>query len=268
MFHGPRVLNRQFIAFPSAWALASNFDMAKSVSPTSSASHGSSVVSLGISSTKFSMRMPLCLLVILLGSASASADDSGKSAEYIKYEKMAEEGDGDAMVTIGVYYHQGEGVKQDYAKAAEWYRKAIAVGNADAFSNLGVLFRDGSGVPQNRKLAYLIFLAIHMEGIGDEQTQIRAGRNLEKLIEMTSESERAEALSYTWAYVVQLFMSLGVDTEIRESVLPTTEQPRIRDNDWWLDSERAQMTFVSPPPWDKIKDTKQPVETTQPSTSQ
>jgi len=202
----------------------------------------------------------------LPGAALASADNSRKSADYIKYEKLAAAGDGTAMVTMGLYYHQGEGVQQDYQKAAEWYLKAMAAGNADAFNNLGVLFRDGNGVPQNRKLAYLIFLAIHMEGMGGEETVMRANRNLRKIIDLTTDDERAEALSYTWPYVVQLVMSLGADTEIRESVLPTTERPRIRDNEWWLDSERAKMTFVSPPPWDKImvaEQASQPITTEQ-----
>ncbi|MCF7689158.1 MAG: sel1 repeat family protein [Cephaloticoccus sp.] len=212
------------------------------------------------------MRIPLYLAILLLGAVHVGAAESWKSADYIKYEKMAEAGDGTAMVTIGLYYHQGEGVQQDYRKAAEWYLKAIAAGNADAFNNLGVLFRDGNGLPQNRKLAYLIFLTIHMEGMGDEETVMRANRNLRKIIDTTSDAERGEALSYTWPYVLQLVMSLGADTEIRDSVLPTTELPRIRDNDWWLDSERARMTFESPPPWDKIKaaeQASQPITTDQ-----
>jgi hypothetical protein len=61
-----------------------------------------------------------------------------------------------------------------------------------------------------------------------------------------------EALSYTWNYVDQVVKSRGKKTEINESVLPTKARPRIRDNHWWLESERKKMTFKSPPPWDKV----------------
>ena len=33
---------------------------------------------------------------------------------------------------LGTLYHEGKGVKQDYAKAREWYEKAAAQGNKDA----------------------------------------------------------------------------------------------------------------------------------------
>ena len=46
-------------------------------------------------------------------------------------------------------YAQGKGVPQDYAKAAEWYRKAAEQGVAAAQYNLGVIYANGQGVPQN-----------------------------------------------------------------------------------------------------------------------
>ena len=33
---------------------------------------------------------------------------------------------------LGALYKDGKGVKQDYAKAREWYEKAAAQGNKDA----------------------------------------------------------------------------------------------------------------------------------------
>jgi hypothetical protein len=49
--------------------------------------------------------------------------------------------------------------------------------------------------------------------------------------------------------VVQILQSRGKNLKIGADVLPTKERPRIRDNGWWLDGERAKMTFESPPPW-------------------
>ena len=63
-----------------------------------------------------------------------------------------------------------------------------------------------------------------------------------------------EALSYTFPYVDQIVRSRGKNLEIGKDVLPTKQRPRIRDNGWWLDSERKQMDFKSPAPWDKIQE--------------
>ncbi len=135
----------------------------------------------------------------------------------------------------------------------DWYLQAYAKNDGDALNNIGVLFRDGLGIPKNEKIAYLLFLGVHMEGLGTDATQMRAGSSLGRLSESLKKEDIYEALSYTWAYVDQAVKSRGTNLEVGENVLPTKEQPRIRDNNWWLDSERKQMDFNSPAPWDEIK---------------
>jgi len=46
-------------------------------------------------------------------------------------------------------YENGSGVKQDYAEAAKWYRKAAERGDARAQYNLGFMYLNGTGVPQD-----------------------------------------------------------------------------------------------------------------------
>ena len=182
-----------------------------------------------------------------------AASSSPEDPDIARFEKLANEGDARAMTELGLRYHEGRGVKQDYALAYDWYMKAIEKGDGDALNNLGVLHRDGLGVPKNQKAAYLIFLAIHMEGMGGDDTQVRAGRNLQRLVDQLPKTDIYEALSYTWPYVVQILKSRGKDLSIGPDVLPAKDRPRIRDNGWWLDSERAGMTFESPPPWNEKK---------------
>ena len=62
-------------------------------------------------------------------------------------------GDAAAMYDLGVFYGNGYGVPQDYAKAREWYEKAAAKDNALAMYNLGVLYENGNGVPQDHAKA-------------------------------------------------------------------------------------------------------------------
>lgn len=170
-----------------------------------------------------------------------------------EWEGLAKKGDVEAMISLGVMYHTGDGVEVDYTKAMDWYLQAYAKNDGDALNNIGVLFRDGLGVPKNEKIAYLLFLGVHMEGLGTEGTQMRAGNSLGRLSQSMKPENIYEALSYTWAYVDQVVKSRGKDLKVGRAVLPTKQQPRIRDNNWWLDSERKRMDFESPEPWDKIQ---------------
>ena len=61
----------------------------------------------------------------------------------------AEQGDPDAQSNLGIMYHNGEGVPQDYQEAVKWYRLAAEQGVASAQGNLGVMYDNGEGVPQD-----------------------------------------------------------------------------------------------------------------------
>ena len=50
---------------------------------------------------------------------------------------------------MGYRYHYGEGVKQDFAIAAQLYQKACDSGVATGCYNIGNLYRTGQGVPKN-----------------------------------------------------------------------------------------------------------------------
>ena len=67
--------------------------------------------------------------------------------------KQAERGDATAQCLLGDDYYNGEGVPQDYAEAAKWFRLAAEQGHARAQNNLGVMYDYGSGagVPQDSK---------------------------------------------------------------------------------------------------------------------
>ena len=50
-------------------------------------------------------------------------------------------------------YYNGRGVRQDYAQAVQWYRRAAEQGHAQAQNNLGVMYEQGQGVRQDSALA-------------------------------------------------------------------------------------------------------------------
>ncbi len=54
-------------------------------------------------------------------------------------------------------YNNGEGVVQDYAKAANWFRKAAEHGDAFSQMKLGAMYLQGRGVPQDYVQAHMWF---------------------------------------------------------------------------------------------------------------
>ena len=66
-----------------------------------------------------------------------------------KVRKLAKEGNSDAMVKLGLCYHEGNGVKQNDAEAAKWFKRASDLGNAEAHFQLGEKYLNGYGVVQN-----------------------------------------------------------------------------------------------------------------------
>lgn len=70
-----------------------------------------------------------------------------------------------ASYNLGVLYHQGLGVKQDMTHALDWYRRAALLGHPEAQYNLGIAYIEGSGAPYNPNLAAAFFQQSALNGI-------------------------------------------------------------------------------------------------------
>jgi len=75
--------------------------------------------------------------------------DSRGNIDLQFFEKLAENGNSDAMYKIAVSYYDGKGVEQDFKKSMEWYLKAVEKGNSDAMYMIGNLYYEGEGVEQD-----------------------------------------------------------------------------------------------------------------------
>ena len=73
--------------------------------------------------------------------------DYFKAAQWL--EKAASQGVVEAQYLLGTMYAEGQGVRQDYAKAVEWLEKAANQGEDAAQYFLGQLYNKGAGVRQN-----------------------------------------------------------------------------------------------------------------------
>lgn len=70
---------------------------------------------------------------------------------------LAEQGNDIAQAKLGSWYHNGNGVSQDYEKAAHWYTLAARQDNTKAMNNLAVLYTKGQGVEKDVRKAIELF---------------------------------------------------------------------------------------------------------------
>ncbi|MCD8367240.1 MAG: sel1 repeat family protein, partial [Clostridiales bacterium] len=70
-------------------------------------------------------------------------------------------------------YDNGEGVRQDKAKAVYWYEKAAQQGDAKAQYNLGVCYYNGEGVTRNRTKAKEWFQKAADQGVEQAKAILR-----------------------------------------------------------------------------------------------
>ncbi len=93
--------------------------------------------------TKLLTSLTLCLLAsaALAGpfEDAFTAHQQGDYATALRlWRTLADQGDANAQLNIGVLYVNGQGVLQDYVEALKWSRKAADQGQAGAQFNLGV----------------------------------------------------------------------------------------------------------------------------------
>ncbi|WP_241159417.1 MULTISPECIES: sel1 repeat family protein [unclassified Desulfovibrio] len=108
------------------------------------------------------------------------------------WEKLAEEGDGQAMNNLGVLYDQGQGVEPDVGRALHWFAKAAEAGNASGMSNYGRMLEQGRGMEANPAEAARWF------DLAARQGQPEAQYNLGFLYEHGRGVPRDDAAAAAW----------------------------------------------------------------------
>jgi len=93
------------------------------------------------------------LLVAAWAFASAQPVQAQASPTVSELVAMAEGGSAEAEYALAQRYHEGLGVLQNYARAAELFSKAAAKGHAGAQNQLGKYHHSGLGVPQSQQEA-------------------------------------------------------------------------------------------------------------------
>jgi TPR repeat protein/uncharacterized RDD family membrane protein YckC len=82
--------------------------------------------------------------------AANSGTNNGRLEALQWYRRAADQGDPDAINSIGFYYQHGLGeLQQDYAKARAMFEQAAAKDWPPAINNLGLLYEKGQGVDRD-----------------------------------------------------------------------------------------------------------------------
>lgn len=93
-----------------------------------------------------------------LGNAYYQIEDYYNAVKYFKIEcEKVNAEQALSCYNLGVSYTKGQGVRQDYHKAHELYKKACDMKVGEACINLGVLYYKGQGVRQNSSTAKQYF---------------------------------------------------------------------------------------------------------------
>jgi hypothetical protein len=142
---------------------------------------------------------------------TTQADCEIRGGEYVSYDRanyqtalqvwlgQAELGDAEAQNYVGEIYAKGLGIEPNYAKAAEWFGKAVAQGNKRAMINLGYLYEEGRGVEAD--LAKALNLYRQASGATDDEllfsstvtAQAEAAKAEISALQKTVEEQRAES---------------------------------------------------------------------------
>ncbi|MFC3231544.1 hypothetical protein ACFOGJ_30130 [Marinibaculum pumilum] len=113
-------------------------------------------------------------------------------AAFEEWIELARDGDPAAMRNVGHLYRWGQGVPQDLAAAADWYRRAAEMGLDRAQANLAMMYLQGQGVEEDPAQAAYWFSQAAIQG------HTVAQYNLAQLYQQGRGVQRNEALALGW----------------------------------------------------------------------
>jgi hypothetical protein len=124
-----------------------------------------------INSFKRPMHLGKSVTLFATGLLAICASLSAKTPteEIRELSLKAERGDAKAQYKLGEAYTKGEVVPKDYAKAANWFRKAAEQGLPEAQFILGIIYANGSKVPNRDAEAAKWFRKAAEQGLREAQ---------------------------------------------------------------------------------------------------
>ncbi|WP_439259095.1 tetratricopeptide repeat protein [Lonepinella sp. BR2930] len=101
----------------------------------------------------------------------AYREGNGVKQDYVKakewFLKSAKRGENNAQYRLGALYYMGWGVKQDYFKASEWFIKSANQGNVYAAHAIASMYYYGRGIERNKTKSKEWFTKSCQGGVSD-----------------------------------------------------------------------------------------------------
>ncbi|GET58756.1 kinase-like domain-containing protein [Rhizophagus irregularis DAOM 181602=DAOM 197198] len=102
-------------------------------------------------------------------------------------EKLAENGNREAIFNLAIRYEGGNGTEKNLEKAFYWYKKAAENGDADAMNNLAVCYEYGEGIEKNLEKAFYWYQKAAENGVKEAMFNLAmccySGEGTEKNLE-------------------------------------------------------------------------------------
>ncbi|WP_104760485.1 tetratricopeptide repeat protein [Helicobacter cetorum] len=90
------------------------------------------------------------VIAMMYAKGEGKAKDKNKAYDYLLEASI--KGSGFACAELGTYYYYGSkeyAIERNYARALNYFNKAIDRGNIEAYESLGKMYLDGNGVERN-----------------------------------------------------------------------------------------------------------------------
>ena len=91
--------------------------------------------------------------------------DGDYEAAFNEWLPLADDGDPMGLYGLGILYHEGKGVSQDYDEALMLFEEAADFGNEFALNKLGVMHDNGQGVLTDYEIAWDYYMQAAEEGV-------------------------------------------------------------------------------------------------------
>ena len=107
------------------------------------------------------MKRFIAIVAFLLPLAAWAGREEGIEAYTIgdfpkaiaEFQALADQGDIDGQYFLGLFYHNGFGVKRDQAESLKWFLKAAQQGDARSQYYAGIMHAAGQGVAKDLAVA-------------------------------------------------------------------------------------------------------------------
>lgn len=119
--------------------------------------------------------MKLLVKIIIAALIGYSCSAFSKDSDYKSLHHLAEGGDSEAQVEVGICHAKGDCAHKDYREAKKWWVEAARGGNAKAQMLLGLLYLDNKeGVEQNLDEAFRLLSLSAEQGEAQAQYYLAA----------------------------------------------------------------------------------------------